>query len=282
MALFGAWDFVGHWPLVLGHSLGHWGKRCDIVSPSRHGVTLLVKNSIWPLGFVLAILIWAAAARGLSSLLLPGPLPVFSKLIALVRSGALLADVGWTMLRVAVGVGAGFAVGLLMGVLLARYRLAFRLLDPMLQFLRPVSPFAWTPLVILLFGLGNRPAIATIFLGVVFPTEVIVFEALRGIDPDLRDLARIFGVSGWARLQQVELPLIRPALIAALRVLFGVGWIMAIGAEMLAANSGLGFRLMNARYLLDFTGLYGVIIIIGIVGYGLDLALRQLERLSAR
>ena len=66
------------------------------------------------------------------------------------------------------------------------------------------------------------------------------------------------------------------------RVLFGVGWVLAIGAEMLAANSGLGFRLMNARYLLDFPALYGLILIIGVIGYGLDLGLRRLERLTAR
>jgi NitT/TauT family transport system permease protein len=241
-----------------------------------------VKNRLWFVGLGLVIVIWVIAAQALSSLLLPGPLPVFHRVLTLVRSVGFLSDAGWTLLRVAAGVSAGFGLGLLIAVVLAHSRLARSLLDPVLQLLRPVSPFAWTPLVILLFGLGSRPAIAVIFIGVLFPAIVIAFEALRSIDPELLDIAHIFGVSGWSRIVEVELPLVAPELLAALRILFGVGWIMAIGAEMLAANSGLGYRLMNARYLLDFPSLYSLILIVGIIGYGLDFGLRRFERLTAR
>jgi ABC-type nitrate/sulfonate/bicarbonate transport system permease component len=234
-----------------------------------------VKSRYWFVGIALLVLVWQILSLLLASLLMPGPVLVFKRLLALLVAGRLLGDIGWTLLRVMVGTGVGCLLGLVLGVLLAQSRTAFNLLDPVFQLLRPVSPFAWTPLVILIFGLGNAPAVFTITIGVFFPAIVIVYEALRNIDPDLRDIARIFGVSGWTLVRQVELPLIAPALGAALRVLFGVGWILAVGAEMLAANSGLGFRLMNARYLLDFAGLYALIIVIGIVGYLFDLALRQ-------
>lgn len=226
----------------------------------------------------LALLLWTVLARRLDSLLLPEPLAVLKQLLILIRTGGLLADIGWTLLRVALGVAAGFIAGLALGTLLARSAWAYHFLDPLLQFLRPISPFAWTPLVILLFGLGNPPAVITIFIGVVFPALVIVHDALKTIDRDLLDIASVFGARGWLRLCSVDLPLIFPALLSALRVLFGVGWIMAIGAEMLAANSGLGFRLMNARYLLDFVSLYALILVIGIIGWGLDYTLRRLLR----
>jgi NitT/TauT family transport system permease protein len=226
------------------------------------------------LGF---LLLWQVSAMLISSLMLPGPVAVFQRLAVLLLTGHLLADIGWTLFRVVIGVGAGFALGLALGFLLGHSQLGYRLLDPLLQLLRPISPFAWTPLVILVCGLGDRPAIVTILIGVVWPAIVIVFEAVRGIAPELRDLTRVAGATGWARIRLVELPLIGPQLLAALRVLFGVGWVLAVGAEMLAANSGLGFRLMNARYLLDFAELYALIVMIGVVGYVLDFILRRLE-----
>ena len=226
----------------------------------------------------LALLLWHVLALAFDSAVLPAPLLVFRKLVSLAVSGRLFADLGWTLLRVALGTCAGYALGLVLGVLLAHSRVLFTLLEPLVQLLRPVSPFAWTPLVILLFGLGNVPAIITILVGVFLPAVVIILDAIRSINPDMRDIARIFGAHGWTLVRRVELPLIAGQLLSALRVLFGVGWILAIGAEMLAANSGLGFRLMNARYLIDFPQLYAVIVIIGLAGFGLD---RLLLRLAA-
>jgi len=241
-----------------------------------------VRNRFWFAGIILFLLGWQIAAMLLGTLMLPVPIEVLKKLWLLAGSGQLLADIGWTLLRVVLGVGIGFVLGLALGVMLVHSRPLFVLVDPLVQLLRPVSPFALTPLVILLFGLGNAPAIVTILAGILLPATVIVFEALRKIDPDLLDIARIFGVSGWQRVREVELPLIRPQLLAAARVLFGVGWILAVGAEMLAANSGLGYQLMNARYLLDFPRLYAMILVVGVIGYLADFALRRVEALGSR
>jgi NitT/TauT family transport system permease protein len=227
----------------------------------------------------LVLVLWQLLALAFASAVLPAPLTVFRKLGSLMASGRLFADLGWTLLRVALGTGAGYVLGLVFGVLLAHSKALFALLDPLVQLLRPVSPFAWTPLVILLFGLGNAPAIITILAGVFLPAIVIILDAIRAINPDMRDIARIFGASGWTLIREVELPLITGQLLSALRVLFGVGWVLAIGAEMLAANSGLGYRLMNARYLIDFPQLYAVILVIGLAGFALD---RLLLRLAVR
>jgi ABC-type nitrate/sulfonate/bicarbonate transport system permease component len=229
---------------------------------------------------VLGLLLWQVLAWLVASPVLPAPAEVFQKLGRLAVSGRLFADLGWTLLRVGLGTGAGCVLGLALGVLLSHSRIAFVLLDPLVQLARPVSPFAWTPLVILVFGLGNAPAIVTILAGVLLPAVVIVFDAIRHIDQEMRDIARIFGASGWTLIRRVELPLVAPQLLSALRVLFGVGWVLAIGAEMLAAGSGLGFRLMNARYLIDFPQLYAMIIVIGLAGFGLDRLLQAFARIS--
>jgi NitT/TauT family transport system permease protein len=224
----------------------------------------------------LGLLFWQILALAVSSQVLPAPLLVARKLAQLAVSGRLFADLGWTLFRVGLGTGAGCLLGLILGVLLSHSRIAFSLLDPLIQVLRPVSPFAWTPLVILLFGLGNAPAIVTILAGVLLPSTVIVFDAIRHIEPEMRDIARTFGAHGWTLVREVELPLIARQLLSALRVMFGVGWVLAIGAEMLAANSGLGSRLMNARYLIDFPQLYAMIVVIGLAGFGLDRVLLRI------
>lgn len=244
--------------------------------PGRPGGAL-ARRLIGLAGLFGALLLWTGLARIASSLLLPGPFEVGLRLVRLFASERLGIDLLWTLLRVVIGTGAGALTGFAIGLLLSHSRLLERLVDPTLQVLRPVSPFAWTPLVILFCGLGNLPALVTIGIGIVFPAAVSAVEAVRSIPVELRDITRVFGAAGWTRLRLVELPLIRTELAAALRVLFGVGWILATGAEMLAANSGLGYRLMNARYLLDFPALYALILTIGLTGFLLD-RLLQLVR----
>ncbi|MEO0108763.1 MAG: ABC transporter permease [candidate division WOR-3 bacterium] len=251
-----------------------------LLSASRPGnaVRFDMRRPLGLAGLAGVILLWQFVSSILASLLLPGPFTVAVRATALMFREDLLLDLGVTLIRVSVSVGLGFTVGVLLGVLCAHLHILHRLLDPLVQLLRPISPFAWTPLVILIFGLGNQPVVFTILVGVLPPALVIAFEAVRAINPDLRDIARIFGVSGWTLVSTVELPLIRPELLAAARVLFGVGWILATGAEMLAANSGLGYRLMNARYLLDFPGLYALILVVGVTGLSLDRVLRVFGR----
>jgi taurine transport system permease protein len=225
------------------------------------------------------ILIWCGLSLVIKSVILPSPLIVFSKTKELVSQKTIFLDTGVSLIRVLVGVFTSSLFGLLSGYLLATIRPIHSLLDPWIQLIRPISPFAFLPLLILILGLGNFPVIFIIFLGTFLPMTIIIRDAVKNIGKDYLDTAAIFGATGIKRAYYVELPLILPVFFSSLRVFLGVGFILVIGAEMLSTNSGLGFRLMSARYLLDFPELYAVIIIIGIVGYCFDIIIRKFTKI---
>ena len=238
-----------------------------------------MKNSYLTLiGIIGGLLIWFGLSIFIRSAILPSPFVVVAKIISLVSQKIIFADIITSLISVFAGVMLGALFGLIGGYLLANYRTIFSLFDPWIQFLRPISPFAFLPLLILILGLGSIPVIFIIFLGTFLPMSIIIRDAISNIDKEYLDTAALFGATGVKRAYYVELPLILPIFLSSLRVFFGVGFILVIGGEMLSTNSGLGFRLMAARYLLDFPELYATIIIIGIIGYSLDLIIRNLIR----
>ena len=213
-------------------------------------------------------------------MILPSPLLVFAKIQWLVSKKTIFTDIGTSLLRVISGVMIGSLFGLIGGFLLESASGGLQaVFDPWIQLIRPISPFAFLPLLILILGLGNLPVIFIIFLGVFLPMTIIIRDTLRNINKDYLDTAALFGATGIKKAYYVELPLILPVFFSSLRVFLGVGFILVIGGEMLSTNSGLGFRLMSARYLLDFPELYATILIIGITGYCFDIVLRNLIRL---
>jgi NitT/TauT family transport system permease protein len=236
----------------------------------------LSNNRLSLIGLIIGILIWYGLSLVIKSAILPSPFIAVYKIKELFIRKSILNDIGISFIRLFAGVILGSFFGLIVGFLLATFKKLFSLFDPWIQLLRPISPFAFLPLLILILGLGTIPVIFIIFLGTFLPMTIIIRDALRNIDKEYLDTAALFGAAGVKRAYYVELPLILPVFLSSLRVFFGVGFILVIGGEMLSTNSGLGFRLMSARYLLDFPELYALIIIIGIIGYSLDLIMRNL------
>ena len=232
------------------------------------------------IGIIGGFLIWWVLSFMIKSVILPSPLLVLTKLLSLANQKQIFTDIGTSLLRVLSGVMLGSLFGLIGGFLLESASGGLQaVFDPWIQLIRPISPFAFLPLFILMLGLGNLPVIVIIFIGIFLPMTIIIRDTLRNIDKDYLDTAALFGATGMKKAYYVELPLILPVFFSSLRVFFGVGFILVIGGEMLSTNSGLGFRLMSARYLLDFPELYATILIIGITGYCFDIVIRNLIRL---
>lgn len=237
-------------------------------------------NYLTLIGIIGGLIIWYCISLIVKSVILPSPLIVSAKIHSLVSQRTIFTDIGTSLTRVFSGVMIGSLFGLIGGFLLEAGRgLPQAVFDPWIQLIRPISPFAFLPLLILILGLGNLPVIVIIFIGIFLPMMIIIRDTLRNIDKDYLDTAALFGATGIKKAYYVELPLILPVFFSSLRVFFGVGFILVIGGEMLSTNSGLGFRLMSARYLLDFPELYATILIIGITGYCFDIIIRELIRL---
>jgi NitT/TauT family transport system permease protein len=152
-------------------------------------------------------------------------------------------------------------------------------LNPLIQILRPISPIAWIPVAILWFGVADTAPVFLIFLASVFPITVSSMAAVQNMQPVYIRAAQNFGVKGLPLFRRVIFPAALPQIITGVRIALGVAWLVVVAAEMIAVNSGLGYLIIDARnagkrYDLVVAGM----VMIGLIGLGLDLLVRRLER----
>jgi NitT/TauT family transport system permease protein len=172
-------------------------------------------------------------------------------------------------------------VGIPLGLAMGWYTRAFQALNPLVQFLRFISPIAWIPFSIMLFRGDNMRSIFLIFVSAFFPIVVATVAAVRSIPQIYIRAAENFQLSGWHLFRKVMLPAALPQIVTGLRVAFGVAWIVVVAAEMVAVQEGLGWLIIDARYQGARTDLIvGTVIIIGCLGLCLDTLLRRMENLD--
>jgi NitT/TauT family transport system permease protein/taurine transport system permease protein len=146
--------------------------------------------------------------------------------------------------------------------------------DPLVEVLRPVPPLAWIPLSILWFGIGDVQNQFIIFLGIFFPVLLNTIMGVRNIEPNLVRAARCLGASEIRVLRRIVLPAALPQIVTGIRVGLGVGWMALVAAELVGANSGLGFLINDARTLLRTDIVIVGMITIGVVGLLIDRTIR--------
>ena len=232
-------------------------------------------------GLVLLAL-WAALVRLTGTTVFPTPLAVVRGLAELQRRGVALPYVRDSALRVAAGFGIAVAAGVPLGLYLGLSPRARSAVNPLVQVLRPISPLAWIPISIVLFGIGNGAAVFLIVLGAFFPILLSASSAVQAVPEIYLRAGRNFGLSQGELFTRVLLPAALPQILLGLRVGLGVAWLVVVAAEMIAIDSGLGYLIIDARnagtrYDLVVAG----ILMIGAIGLLLDLLMRSFERLRA-
>jgi NitT/TauT family transport system permease protein len=202
-------------------------------------------------------------------------------MIELARKGVLARHIAASLFRVTVGYCLAVALAVPLGSVMGWFPAAFKTVNPVIQLLRPISPIAWIPLAILWFGVGDASPIFLIFLSSFFPTVVATTSGVHLVERQYIRAARNFEVGGFRLFQQVIFPAALPQIITGLRVGLGVAWLVVVAGEMVALNSGLGYLILDSRnagtrYDLVVAGM----VIIGVIGYLLDLVMRRLETLD--
>ncbi len=233
----------------------------------------------WALPLVL-LAVWQAAVEfgWLSSRILPAPSAVLEAGWALLRSGEIwqhLAISGW---RAAIGFLIGGTIGLVLGFVTGLSKWGERFLDSSVQMIRNVPHLALIPLVILWFGIDESAKIFLVALGTLFPIYLNTYHGIRGIDPGLLEMARSYGLSGFALFRQVILPGALPSILVGVRFALGFMWLTLIVAETISASSGIGYLAMNAREFLQTDVVVLAILLYAVLGKLADLAARGLER----
>lgn len=247
------------------------------VSPRTYaGVTNRLEKLAVILGFCV---VWQllAVAGILNPIITPPPTAVLKAFQELLANGALIQDVLASVRRVLLGFMAASVIGVALALICARVKLVSRLVMPLVETIRPISPIAWIPIAILWFGLGDRPAAFLIYIGAFFPIFTNAFLGFSSVE--LRYI-RAAQVLGFGRVQFFTDVLLRsalPYLFAGLRVGLGVGWMCVVAAEMMGARNGLGYMIQMNRVVFEIPNILAGMITIGIIGFAVNEAMRTLE-----
>ncbi len=228
----------------------------------------------------LILLLWELASRSgwLSSRVLPEPLAVVAAFRTLALSGELWQHTAVSAWRALAGLAIGGGLGLLLGLLNGTFRSAETLLDSSLQMVRNIPALALIPLVILWFGIDEAAKLFLVAVGVFFPIYLNTFHGIRSVDKGLIEMARSYGLSGWALYWQVILPGALPSILVGLRFSLGLMWVLLIVAETISAQAGIGYLTMNAREFLQTDVVLVGILLYALLGKLADLLAKGLER----
>ncbi len=197
----------------------------------------------------------------------------------LLREGVLTENIVASLWRFAIGYTLAAASGVVLGLLLGWYAKLFAYINPLLQFLRPIAPVAWMPFVVLLIGIGDSPAIVIIFLAAFFPVLLTTAGAVRKLDAVYLKVAANYRVKEPEVLWKIVLPAIFPQVANSFHIALGSAWIFLVSGEMVGAQSGLGYMIVDARNNMRTDYLLAAMIVIGVLGFLLDLTIVQSEKL---
>lgn len=236
-------------------------------------VALICALAIWQIISVLHVF---------PAIALPSPGAVWNALVLLLGQGygghSLFDDIWISVVRIAIGFIGAVILGVPIGLGMARIPLVFRIIDPFLQFARPVPPLAYIPLLVVWFGIGELPKVLLILVGTV---PVIIIGTISGVKgtPELRlSVARTLGATETQIFRHVILPSVLPEIFTAMRVGIGVAWTCLVAAELIAADVGLGWLVQYAGQALQVAIVIVGIIVIGILGYAMELVIRVAEK----
>ncbi|MGF6175528.1 ABC transporter permease subunit [Ensifer sp. 4252] len=249
---------------------------------AKPGTNTIARNLAgWLLPAAL-ILAWEAASRAglISESVMAPPSAVFAAFVRLLASGELVENIGISTLRALSGFAIGGSIGFAFGLANGLSRLSRDLTDTTLQMVRNIPHLALIPLVILWFGIDEEAKLFLVALGVFFPIYVNTLLGIQGVDPQLVEMGRIYGMSKRKLFFRVILPGALPAIFVGLRYALGIMWLTLIVAETIAASSGLGYMAMQAREFLLIDVVILSILIYALLGKLADSFARLLERLT--
>ena len=250
-----------------------WNIRSEI--PKRLYYTTIALSILAPL------LGWSVLTYGgfVEPLFLPTPTAVIQQFLSLLQSGELLHDVGMSVSRVGWGFLLSALISVPLGLLIGTFKSMAGLFEPIVALLRYMPAAAFIPLIILWIGLGEPSKIAIIFLGSFFYNTLMIADAVKFIPADFLRAAYTLGASRKNVFFNVIFPAMLPNIIDTLRINIAGAWNFVVVAELVGADSGLGNMIMLAQRFLKTDEIFVGIILIGVIGLGIDFIFKLMFRL---
>ncbi|AJX35465.1 ABC transporter permease subunit [Burkholderia oklahomensis] len=242
-------------------------------------------------GHAAAIATWAALVGGwwlaarfewVSAALLPSPEAVLRKLVTLSTEGFDDATLGQhlfaSLSRMAAAFALAIATAIPVGILIATNRIVRGVVDPIVEFYRPIPPLAYLPLMVVWFGIGDTSKILLIYLTMFAPLTIATAAGANGVSASRLRAAASLGATRFKLLRHVVLPSALPDILTGVRIALGAGWSTLVAAELIAATRGLGFMVYSASRFLVTDVVVAGILVIGAIALALEIGLRALQR----
>ncbi len=238
--------------------------------------SIIKDRGIEALSILGLIVIWQLAAVAVNdTLLLPSFLQVVTAFSSIWQS-ILVDDLPTSLLHFLIGMTAGLLVALPVGMSMGWFRAADRILDPIVEIMRPIPPLAWIPFAIIWFGLSNEAAGFIIFVGAVFPILINTYVGFRSLPRVYVESAKVLGATKDIDLvRYVAFPYALPSIAGGMRIAMGIAWMCLVAAEQFGVSTnGLGYKIWSYYYLhkMDYVLLY--MIVLGLLGLFIDRSFR--------
>jgi ABC-type nitrate/sulfonate/bicarbonate transport system permease component len=232
----------------------------------------------------LALIVWQLLSTYVfNPFLIPPPLVVAHTAVPMLLSGEIFADVAISMQRVLIGFLTGSVAGIITGVLLGRIRVLHDLFDPIIELLRYLSPTAMIPIAVIWFGIGELSKYFLIFWGTYF---IVLINTIAGVwrAPIARQrAAQCLGANRWQIFVLVLVPSAAPYIVTGMRIAMASSFMSIIPAEILAADSGIGYLLQKSSMLLQTNRIFVALLTICVLGFLVDRIFRTIvDRTLAR
>ncbi|TPN84114.1 ABC transporter permease subunit [Mesorhizobium sp. CU2] len=236
-------------------------------------ITILILLAAWTI---------AAQLKLVSPVFLPSPAAVWTKFVVVARDGfvdaTLLQHLTASLWRVFAALIAAILVGVPVGLAIGISRIGRGVFDPLLEFLRPIPPLAYLPLIVIWFGIGEPSKILVITIAMLAPVALSTAAGVRGVSRERVDAARSLGATRAQVVRHVILPSALPSILTGLRIALGAGWSTLVAAELVAATRGLGFMIQSAAQFLVTDVVVMGILVIAIIAFALEFVIRRIER----
>lgn len=235
------------------------------------------------LSLTLPLILWSIVyySGSVSPFALPSPVATAEAAYEMLSSGMLTSDAWESVRRVAIGFGLSLAVAIPLGLAMGTFRSVRALFEPAISLIRYAPATAFTLLVIIWFGIGEQPKIALVFIGTVFFNTLMTANVVWSVPAELIKVSQTLGAGGGSLFRKVILPYALPGIIDTARINLAAAWNLIVVAELIAADSGLGVRIVRAQKFLNTDQIFVAIVVIGLLGLTTDIGLRLLrDRLS--
>jgi taurine transport system permease protein len=236
------------------------------------------------LTFVVLLALWWAvtASEWIEPLFLPPPSAVLQKAWLLATQGymesTLWQHLAASLERIGLALVGAVLTAIPVGIAIGHNRIARGILDPLIEFYRPIPPLAYLPLIVIWCGIGELSKVLLIYLAIFAPIAIATANGVRTVDPTKLRAAQSLGATRSQLIRHVILPNALPDILTGVRIGLGVGWSTLVAAELIAATSGLGFMVQSAAQFLVTDVVVLGIFVIALIAFAMEMGLRALQR----